>query len=151
MEFAQFRNVLPTNIRIEQVRPPYDSEWPLDWPDKDFETRHARSYDDFPKLFKSCMEDDFAIYTLSPALSSYPRGELKRPGLWIFKHVLDMGYSKRLGSFDHYMLSQFGGGRSKETWAERVGKKYQWIAFYRLTHVLLTICRGSPRFRMTIH
>jgi hypothetical protein len=30
------------------------------------------------------------------------------------------------------MLSQYGGGRGKETWAERIGKKYQWIALYRL-------------------
>jgi hypothetical protein len=29
-------------------------------------------------------------------------------------------------------LATFGGGRARPEWAERIGKKYQWIAFYRL-------------------
>jgi hypothetical protein len=29
-----------------------------------------------------------------------------------------------------------GGGRSKPAWAERIGKKYQWIALYRLASLL---------------
>lgn len=133
MELADVRNVLPGDLKLEQVRPPYKSEWPLEWPDKSFEIRYATSDDDFPKLFRSCMEDDFAIYTVPSALHGYPREEIKRSNIWIFKQVLDMGYSPdRLGPFDNYMLSHYGGGRGKETWAERIGKKYQWIALYRL-------------------
>ncbi len=34
------------------------------------------------------------------------------------------------------MLGKYGQGRAKPTWAERVGKKYQWIAMFRLAACL---------------
>jgi len=53
---------------------------------------------------------------------------------WMLERIAeDFGYEGS-GSerYDRYMLGKFGGGRSKPTWAERIGKKYQWIAMYQL-------------------
>ena len=144
LEFAGLRNVLATNFKMDDVRPPYTSEWPLDWPDQDFKVRYANSNQEFPKLYRSCMEDDFAIYTVTSALHGYPREEVKNPNSWIFREVLNMGYTgEGLARFDKYMLAHYGGGRSKEIWAERIGKKYQWIALYRLiAHVADNVTKG---------
>ena len=41
----------------------------------------------------------------------------------------DLGYGGDvLASYDGYMLYTHGGGRGRPGWAERIGKKYQWIA-----------------------
>lgn len=133
LELAMHRGLLPRSIAPERFRPPYESEWPLDWPDEDFVEDYSDSYWELPKLYGSCLDDDFARYTLRGALSGYQAIDLSRAQRWVFKHVLDMGYStERFAGFDGYMLDEYGPGRSKPAWAERVGKKYQWIALYRL-------------------
>ena len=43
-----------------------------------------------------------------------------------------MGYNEDCAAFDRRLLATFGGGRARPEWAERIGKKYQWIALYRL-------------------
>jgi hypothetical protein len=55
-------------------------------------------------------------------------------GKWILKQVADgLGYENSgCERHDIYMLANYGGGRGKEIWAERIGKKYQWIAMYQL-------------------
>jgi hypothetical protein len=133
LELAAHRNLLPGHLTPEQFRPPYESEWPLDWPDEDFVEQYKDSYRELPKLYHSCLKDDFAIYTVEDALRGYKGIEKTQALRWIFKHILDMGYTaERFADFDGYMLSKYGHGRSKPDWAERIGKKYQWIALYRL-------------------
>lgn len=51
---------------------------------------------------------------------------------WVMAEVERLGFDSRFDRYDGYMLQKFGGGRGRPTWAERVGKKYQWIALYRL-------------------
>ena len=34
--------------------------------------------------------------------------------------------------YDRSMIAKYGGGRAKLAWAERIGKKYQWISMYQL-------------------
>ena len=55
-------------------------------------------------------------------------------GKWILKRVADgLAYEESgCERYDEYVLGKYGGGRGKETWAERIGKKYQWIALYQL-------------------
>jgi hypothetical protein len=54
-------------------------------------------------------------------------------GRWILQQVINMGYTpERFAAFDWEMIRTYGSGRSRPEWAERVGKKYQWIALYRL-------------------
>lgn len=144
IELAYQRQVLPEGVQLDKIRPPYKSEWPLELPDDDSKNHYALSDSKFPKLYRSCFEDDFAIYTVSSAVYGYPREEIRKANAWIFKQVLEMGYNERLGKFDEYMLAHFGGGRGKETWAERIGKKYQWIALYRL---LAHLSDNAPKER----
>lgn len=133
LELAAHRNLLPDHITPEQYRPPYESEWPLDWPDRDFVEQYSDSYWELPKLHKSCLHDDFARYTVESALRGYEDINPSQAQRWIFKHILNMGYTtERFAGFDGYMLAEYGPGRSKPAWAERIGKKYQWIALYRL-------------------
>lgn len=79
------------------------------------------------------MYDDFQRYTLNH-LSEYDH-VIDRPsmGRWIFQHVLEIGYTNELfANYDEYTGYKYGGGRGKPVWAERIGKKYQWIALARL-------------------
>jgi hypothetical protein len=133
LELAARRTLLPKHLTPDQFRPPYESEWPLDWPDKDFVEQYSDSYQELPKLYKSCLHDDFARYTVEYALRGYEDIDPPQARRWIFKHVLDIGYTTgRFAGFDGNMLAEYGPGRSKPAWAERIGKKYQWIALYRL-------------------
>lgn len=95
---------------------------------------YKNSAEAFPKLYYSCTADDFFIYTMS-RLDKYDHTLSKRDmGQWIFRHVLDMGYTpERFRNYDGVILHEHGGGRGKPVWAERIGKKYQWIALARLT------------------
>ena len=83
---------------------------------------------------RSCLDDDFNHYSIN-CLSPWMH-QMNKPaiGAWILKHVVEEfsieGAS--LDAYDEYMVSMGGGGRGKPGWAERVGKKYQWIALYRL-------------------
>src|SRR5262249_38954279 len=55
-------------------------------------------------------------------------------GKWILQRVTrDFSYAgSGCEGYDGYMLGKYGGGRGKPTWAERIGKKYQWVALYQL-------------------
>lgn len=133
LELALHEGVLADGLAPEEFRPPYDSEWPLVILDQDFVDKYKDSYRDLPKLYHSCFHDDFNKYTIGSAIRPYDGITLEEAGRWVFKQVLDMGYSKDLhAGFDGYMVSRYGPGRSKPEWAERIGKKYQWIALYRL-------------------
>lgn len=132
LELAAHDGVLPEGVTEAEYLPPYASDWPLEIPAAETveEYRHDR---DLARLHHSCLHDDFFRYTLS-VLSRY-ESAVDRPGMgrWIFQHVLDMGYSsERFANYDGYMLYRYGGGRGKPDWAERIGKKYQWIALARL-------------------
>jgi hypothetical protein len=52
--------------------------------------------------------------------------------LWILAEVKRLGLGPQMDNYDGWMLYHHGGGRGKPEWAERIGKKYQWIALYRL-------------------
>ena len=44
-----------------------------------------------------------------------------------------MGYlASSCGDYDSYMLGQYGGGRGRVGWAEKIAKKYLWIAMNQL-------------------
>lgn len=83
----------------------------------------------------SVTDDDFERYTMQPALKSR-----ERPGLefrvaqeWILDEIERMNFTaERFDNYDGVMMYQYGPGRGRPMWAERIGKKYQWIALYRL-------------------
>ena len=55
---------------------------------------------------------------------------------WIVKRVFELGYNRDInGEFDSYVRDYNGYGRH-ENKIERIGKKYQWIAFYEILATL---------------
>jgi len=133
LQLAEHVGVLPDAIHADSFMPPYQSDWPLAIPTDEQMARYENSYQTLPKLLASCTDDDFFIYTIS-RLYKY-EDTISRIGMgrWIFSEVLRMGYSREsIVNYDKYTLWTYGGGRSREHWAERIGKKYQWIALARL-------------------
>jgi hypothetical protein len=132
MELALDQDKLPAGVAPEAFRPPYDSKWPLTWPSESDIERYKQESNAYPRLYWSCLEDDFLRYTIVSAFGYEPIAPI-RAGRWILQHVIDMGYTpERFAGFDWEMVQTHGSGRSRPVWAERIGKKYQWVALYRL-------------------
>ncbi|MEA5516637.1 hypothetical protein, partial [Nodularia sp. UHCC 0506] len=58
---------------------------------------------------------------------------------WFIKSVSELGYpgfNEQCYKYDRYLIGKYGGGRGRETWAERLGKKYYWILLHRLAGIL---------------
>ena len=53
---------------------------------------------------------------------------------WMLEQIaLVLGYEDSdCEVYDRSMIAKYGGGRAKPAWAERIGKKYQWISMYQL-------------------
>lgn len=82
----------------------------------------------------SCVDDDFNHYSigcLGPWMHKMDKIEI---GRWLVNHLVnEFGFeSDHYDYYDTTMVRFHGGGRSKPVWAERIGKKYQWTALYRL-------------------
>jgi nucleoside phosphorylase len=134
IELAAQDGVLPQSIDLKTVRPPYRSEWPLSAPSEKEVEQYVEAHREYPKLYMSCLNDDFFTYTLS-ALEPYEHAiPRKAMGRWILYHIVHcLGYGgNALASYDGYMVYTHGSGRGRPGWAERIGKKYQWIALSRL-------------------
>ena len=134
VELARHLGVLRDSGKPELKSLEQDATWPLELPsDNDIER-----WETLPKLVHSCLRDDFFRYSLG-CLHEWEHG-MPRPdmGKWILAHVADhFGYAdSRCKYYDEYMLAEYGAGRAREMWAERIGKKYQWIALYRLASLL---------------
>jgi nucleoside phosphorylase len=134
VELAAHDGVLPAGIDPASVRPPYPSEWPLTIPMVEETQRYQETRRDYPGLHTSCLSGDFFTYLLSrlqPYEHALSREEMAR---WVLHHVVhDLGYGGSvLAGYDGYMIHKYGGGRGRPGWAERIGKKYQWIALARL-------------------
>ena len=129
-ELAQELNILPEDCDPELTMQPISSEWPLKLPSEDQieawgELLHFRPDEFMSDFFK------YSMNCLGPWEHAWKK---KNMGEWILQRATrDFGYeNSRCNRYDAYMLGKYGGGRSKPTWAERIGKKYQWIAMYQL-------------------
>ena len=73
----------------------------------------------------------YAMNCLRPWENTISRVDMAK---WMLERIAaGLGYEgSGCESYDTYMLGKHGGGRAKPTWAERIGKKYQWIAMYQL-------------------
>lgn len=133
IQAAADRGTLPPSVDVARALPPYDSVWPVEWPTDDDVQRYEDASADFPKLHFSCTADDFFTYQIETALRGLPGIDPAAAARRILQDAVDLGYEPQLhASFDQYVLDTYGGGRSKPKWIERIGKKYQWIAFARL-------------------
>ena len=129
-ELARELNVLPKGCDLELTMQPISSEWPLELPSEDqveawSELVHFKPDESWSDFFK------YSMWCLRPwehALSKKNMGE------WILQRVArDFDYKDSgCEEYDSYMLGKYGGGRGKPKWAERIGKKYQWVAMFQL-------------------
>lgn len=130
LSLAAYLGVLPEDMDPDESMKPLGTAWPLELPsDADIE-----QWRDFPKLVHSCMQDDFYIYSMNCLRDWEQDVDKSDMSKWILQTaVLDFEYEESGAErYDWWMLSKYGGGRGKPNWAERIGKKYQWIAMYRL-------------------
>jgi hypothetical protein len=116
-------------VESELTMQPIKSDWPLEMP-SDAEVESWEKVIFRPDEFAS----DFFKYSME-CLRPWTHAVAKtQQGRWILQRVArDFQY---IGSgserYDRYMRGKYGAGRAKPVWAERIGKKYQWIALYQL-------------------
>ena len=129
-ELARELNILPDGCDPELTMQPITSEWPLKLPSEEEietlgEVLHFRPNEFSSDFFK------YSMYCLRPWEHVLPKKDM---GEWILQRAArDFGYKDSgCEGYDSYMLGKHGGGRSKPNWAERIGKKYQWVAMYQL-------------------
>ena len=68
---------------------------------------------------------------------------------WLMVEALNLGYpgyQEGALNFDRALNYQYGPGRSRSGYAERLGKKYYWIALHRLLGVLADNVRGKESY-----
>ena len=129
-ELARELDCLPDDCDPEASMKPISSEWPLELPTEKqveawSEQLHFKPDEFWSDFFK------YSMYCLRAWEHALPK---KNMGEWILQRAArDLGYlDSRCEKYDAYMLGKHGGGRSKPNWAERIGKKYQWVAMYQL-------------------
>ena len=149
IEFASYLGIIDTKIDISKVRPPYKSSLPKEFPsneeiDINYKIDHeAKNIKDFIWAQNSILHSmateygrgtggygDFGRYVFQRALESWKVDENLLSNLaivWIFEKY---GYdAEKHGEFDR----EIGSGRGRDTYPdERIGKKYQWLAFYEI-------------------
>jgi len=156
LEFAKFNNLLPVGISPETFRPPYKSEWPLDNPSgEEIESLDGGSYIGMIKASVTRGLMDFGRYTMgdvrrwSPTPLSEENPEMERrihggssyaefdqewAQRWVCKRAIELGQGTDFSAFDERCSEvRF---RTNQNHVERMGKKYQWIAYHEfLAHL----------------
>lgn len=103
-------------------------------------------------VVRSCLHDDFNHYSIG-CLRGWDHAMPKPAiGRWIAKRILEeFGYrGSNCGGYDSAVTRETGGGRGKPAWAERIGKKYQWVAMYQLASRLYdSVDREEDTFART--
>lgn len=129
-ELAKELGAAPAAFNPELTMKKVKSSWQLQVPSEE----EIERWKSLPKLVASCTDDDFYIYSMN-CLRPWMH-QMKKPdlGKWILNRVAkDFEYEgSGCENYDRYMLGKFGGGRSRKGWAERIGKKYQWLALFQL-------------------
>lgn len=74
-----------------------------------------------------------------------PRFDLREIQRYVLWRVFDLGWTtKRFGDFDRFSIGYHGRSASK---AERIGKKYQWIAYHEIMALVSDHYQYRERFR----
>jgi len=145
------------DIDINKIRPPYKSSFPtnfstndeidkkykFDYEDHNFKDHHwAQDY-----ILSSMTTEygrgiarygDFGRYTFESALKNWDGIKPELLSNWAIDRIFEMGYDvNKHGEFDRSQGSGRSAGHN-----ERIGKKYQWIAFYEI------LARVSDNFRL---
>lgn len=146
IEEINSKKYLDENIDLSLFRPPYNSPWPLEIPNKEVTDRILQqdSFRRFMELGSNILASDFQRYRLESRILD--RFDLKSVNIeyediycWFIKEAETLGYpgpNSQSYNYDRLIVSKYGSGRSKPVWAERIGKKYYWILSRRLQGIL---------------
>lgn len=116
------------------VTPPYKSKFPMRFPSKKTIEKMSEIYKDdigFSEV-RSSMDTgvgygDFGRYVFGNTLKKFDGIDLDKLERWVIKKIMKLGYDPKI--HDKKRPMYYGRGTSK---IERIGKKYQWIAFYEI-------------------
>ena len=120
------RGILPEAITSQAA----STDWSPELPSDEELDAWARPLHFRPDEFHS----DFFKYSMG-RLRPWEREFSKRDmGKWIARRVArDFSFvDSNCEGYDGLMLQKYGGGRGKPVWAERIAKKYLWIALNQL-------------------
>lgn len=129
-ELAEKLGVTGRQSELLKLLDELKSPWPLDLATD----AQIKEWDALPKLVHSCLDDDFFVYSMD-CLDEWTNTVSKMDmAKWILRRVVEgfRYFKSGCEGYDRYMLKTYGPGRAKPTWAERIGKKYQWIAMFEL-------------------
>lgn len=136
IELAASRGVLPKNIPLDRVRPPYPRGAPIEMVKDDTLESYVQDYGNgnlhADEICSSAIRyGDFARYKIDPIgrlfRSPVQEGALLRR--WVTWRAHELGWTpERFARFDR---ETDGSGRMDHR-IERIGKKYQWIAYHEL-------------------
>ncbi|GLY99851.1 ATP-binding protein [Actinoplanes sp. NBRC 103695] len=121
--------------RLLDVRPPYESPWPIEWPsDTDFHYLDAKG---FAQINHSCTEGDFHTYVIEWIFDDFEDIDPIDVGRRLVLDTAAIGYDPSLhGAFDQFVTGRTEPDPDAPAGLERLGKKYQWIALARLVGVV---------------
>ena len=125
-EIAPLSDKIDSELTLDQV----GSHWPLSIPSDE----KAKLWGELLRFEPDEFMSDFFKYTMNclcPWENIISRVDMAK---WMLERIaMGLGYEgSGCESYDADMIDKHGGGRSKPKWAERIGKKYQWIAMYQL-------------------
>jgi hypothetical protein len=102
------------------------------------------------ELFESVMSKDHedelrAILAMKENNVRPPRFDLRLIQRYVLRRVFDLGWTtERFGRFDRFSIGYGGRDASK---AERIGKKYQWIAYHEIMALVADHFQYLEQFR----
>lgn len=128
-----------------RITPPYKSEMPSAYPsDADIKALEEKYSDSSgfdcicDSLDTSMNYGDFGRYVFKDRLNEFVGVEINPLRNWCIAHIVDMGYDPDL--HDKKSTPYTGRGSNR---VERIGKKYQWMAFHEL------LARVSDNYLLT--
>ena len=129
-ELAQTIDPTSEDIDPELTMNRMSSPWPLNIPPDDQIEPWGKSLHFQPDEFASDFFK-YSMYCLRPWEQGIPKVDMAK---WMIGQIAtELGYEDSgCENYDAFMLGKYGGGRARPTWAERIGKKYQWISMYQL-------------------
>ncbi|KMO85263.1 hypothetical protein AB840_14525 [Megasphaera cerevisiae DSM 20462] len=139
-EFAQYKSCLEYNIN--EFRPPYESSKV-----KKMSSNYIKRIKErYPRLYWNCTKSDFAIYTIPEYVGDYGFSK-EEIGNMIYNEIIEIGYSKKHEELDGYIDYTYGALRNRDGSVERIGKKYQKIALYRVLGSIIDNYEFKSRHR----
>ena len=166
---------LAVHVIKKRIRPPYHSDWSYDIPlMKDLEAQFGWSREKSDKhglawlsiVISVLHGGDFERYVIGTNSGSFPwssrpigsrepaRGRrfekepfsLELARRWIFNRVVELGWTpEKFGEFDSNAERGSNGRRPDKS--ERMGKKYQWIAYYEFVARVADNFQYVPSFQ----